>query len=69
MGEAELADIVDQVRALVEEHYNFPEVAAKVSGVLAAGLAGGRYPADPPALAAAVTALSVLMFRAYQKSV
>ena len=56
MAEAELADVMNQVRALVEEHYIFPEVAAKVSGVLAAGLAGGRYPADPPALAAAVTA-------------
>src|SRR5690349_20953231 len=56
MGEAELADVVNQVRALVEEHYLFPEVAAKVSGMLAAGLAGGRYPADVPALAAAVTA-------------
>jgi len=56
MAEAELADVMNQVRALVEEHYIFPEVAAKVSGVLAAGLAGGRYPADMPALAAAVTA-------------
>jgi C-terminal processing protease CtpA/Prc len=56
MDEAELAGVVDQVRTLVEEHYIFPEVAAKVSEVLAAGLAGGRYPADPPALAAAVTA-------------
>lgn len=55
MDEAELADVVDQVRALVEAHYIFPEVAAKVSGVLAAGLAGGRYPADLPALATAVT--------------
>ena len=56
MDETELADVVDQVRALVEAHYIFPEVAAKVSGVLAAGLAGGRYPADLPALATAVTA-------------
>lgn len=56
MDEAELTDVVDQVRALVEEHYIFPEVAANVSEVLAAALAGGRYPADPPALAAAVTA-------------
>jgi C-terminal processing protease CtpA/Prc len=47
---------VDQVRALVEAHYIFPEVAAKVSGVLAAGLVGGRYPTGLPALAAAVTA-------------
>lgn len=56
MDEAELADVVNEVRALVEEHYIFPEVAATVSGVLAAGLAGGRYPAGLPALAAAVTA-------------
>ena len=56
MDETELADVVDQVRALVEEHYIFPEVAAKVSGVLAEGLADGRYPTDVPALAAAVTA-------------
>ena len=56
MDETELADVVDQVRALVEAHYIFPEVAAKVSAVLAAGLAGGRYPAGLPALAAAVTA-------------
>ena len=56
MAEAELADVMNQVRALVEEHYIFPEVAAKVSGVLAAGLAGGRYPANLPALAAASTA-------------
>jgi C-terminal processing protease CtpA/Prc len=56
MDEAELTDVVGQVRALVEEHYIFPEVAAEVSVVLAAGLAGGRYPADLPALAAAVTA-------------
>lgn len=56
MAETELADIVDQVRSLVEEHYIFPEVAVKVSGMLAAGLAGGRYPADLSALAAAVTA-------------
>jgi hypothetical protein len=56
MDEAELADVVDQVRALVEAHYIFPEVAAKVSGVLAVGLADGRYPAGLPALATAVTA-------------
>jgi N-terminal domain of Peptidase_S41 in eukaryotic IRBP len=44
------------VRALVEAHYIFPEAAATVSEVLATGLAGGRYPADLPALATAVTA-------------
>jgi C-terminal processing protease CtpA/Prc len=56
MDETELADVVDQVRALVEANYIFPEVAAKVSRVLAAGLASGRYPAGLPALATAVTA-------------
>jgi hypothetical protein len=56
MDETELADVVDQVRALVQERYIFPDVAAKVSAVLAAGLAGRRYPANLPALAAAVTA-------------
>jgi hypothetical protein len=56
MDETEVADVVDQVRALVEAHYIFPEAAAKVSGALAEGLAGGRYPADLPALATAVTA-------------
>jgi hypothetical protein len=56
MDEPELVHIVGQIGALVEEHYIFPEVAAAVSGVLAAGLAAHRYPADAPALAAAVTA-------------
>jgi hypothetical protein len=55
MDETELARIVGHIGALVEEHYIFPEVAAAVSGVLAAGLAERRYPADAPALAAAVT--------------
>lgn len=55
MDEAELARVVGQVAALVEEHYIFPEVATAVSGVLAAGLAERRYPADVRALAAAVT--------------
>jgi hypothetical protein len=56
MDEAEKAGVVNQVRALVEAHYVFPEVAAEVSGVLAAGLASGRYPTGLPALATAVTA-------------
>jgi C-terminal processing protease CtpA/Prc len=55
MNEAELIRVVEQVRELVEAHYVFPEVAGKVSGVLADGLAAGRYPADAPALAEAVT--------------
>jgi C-terminal processing protease CtpA/Prc len=56
MSGAEPAGVVNQVRALVEAHYVFPEIAAEVSGVLAAGLASGRYPTGLPALAAAVTA-------------
>lgn len=56
MREADPAQVVGQVRALVEARYVFPDVADTVSGVLAEGLAEGRYPADPPALAQAVTA-------------
>jgi hypothetical protein len=56
MHEADPAHVVDQVRTLVEAHYLYPDVAAAVSRVLAERLAEGRYPADPPALAAAVTA-------------
>ena len=56
MPEADSAHVVGQVRALVEAHYLYPDVAAAVSRVLAERLAEGRYPADPPALATAVTA-------------
>jgi hypothetical protein len=56
MDETELAHVVEQIGVLVEERYIFPEVATAVSGVLAAGLAERRYPADARALAAAVTA-------------
>jgi hypothetical protein len=56
MDEAEVIEVVGQVRTLVEANYVFPEVATAVSGVLAEGLAAGRYPADPPALAPVVTA-------------
>jgi hypothetical protein len=56
MNETELTEVVEQVRALVEAHYLYPQVAAAVSRVLAGGLAEGRYPADAPALATAVTA-------------
>ena len=54
--EADPADVVTKVRALLEAHYVFPDIAAAVSGVLAEGLAAGRYPSDAPELAAAVTA-------------
>jgi hypothetical protein len=54
--EADPADVVSKVRALLEAHYVFPDIAAAVSGVLAEGLAAGRYPSGAPQLAAAVTA-------------
>jgi hypothetical protein len=53
---ADPTDVVSKIRALLDEHYVFPDVAAAVSGVLAEGLAAGRYPSDAPGLAAAVTA-------------
>ena len=56
MDETELADVVDQVRALVEANYIFPDVAAQVSRVLAAGLAERAVSGRLPALATAVTA-------------
>lgn len=55
-NEADPADVVSQVRALLETHYVFPDIATAVSGVLAEGLAAGRYPSDAPELAAAVSA-------------
>jgi hypothetical protein len=55
MNEAELTHIVEQVRALVESRYLFPDVAAAVSVVLREGLAEGRYPAEVPSLATAIT--------------
>ena len=56
LHEADPADVVSKVRALLETRYVFPDIAAAVSGVLAEGLAAGRYPSDAPELAAAVTA-------------
>jgi Peptidase family S41/N-terminal domain of Peptidase_S41 in eukaryotic IRBP len=56
MNEQELTGIVEQVRALVEARYLYPEVAVTVSRTLAEGLTEGRYPAEAPALAVAVTA-------------
>lgn len=50
-----MSEIVDRVAALVETHYVFPDVATAVSQILADGLAAGRYPADAPLLATAVT--------------
>src|SRR5260221_11402802 len=56
MDEAELIEVVEQVRALLEAHYLYPGVAGTVSRALAQGLAGRRYPADASARAAADTA-------------
>jgi DNA-binding CsgD family transcriptional regulator len=56
MDKTEVADVVGQVRALLENHYIFPDTAAEVSRVLAEGLAEGRYPAEAPSLAMVVTA-------------
>ena len=56
MNEAELADVVDQVRTLVEANYIFPEVAADGVGALAAGLATTVSRPTDRALATAVTA-------------
>ncbi|MFZ0667844.1 MAG: S41 family peptidase [Acidimicrobiales bacterium] len=56
MDDEELTNVVGQVRALVEDHYVFPDVALTVTSVLAEGLAEGRYPAEASSLATAVTA-------------
>jgi len=55
-NEADPADVVSKVRALLETHYVFPDVAVAVCGALAEGLAVGRYRPDARELAAAVTA-------------
>ena len=49
MDETELTRVVGQVRALVEAHYVFPEVATAVSGVLAEGLAERTVSRPTPA--------------------
>lgn len=56
MNDAELAGLIMRLRELIETHYLFPDVAARISGVLADGLSQGRYPAEEASLAAAVTA-------------
>src|SRR5258708_32971509 len=55
MDEGEMTRVVEQVRAVVEALYLYPDVAAAVSRVLAEGLGEGRYPAEEPSLATAVT--------------
>src|ERR1700752_550556 len=65
MDESELTRVVGEVGALMQAHYVFPDVAAAVSRTLAEGVADGRYPAEAPSLAAAVTAdLQPILFPA-----
>ena len=52
----EADSVVEEVIALIETHYLYPDVAAAVSQALAAGLAEGRYLPDQKGLAEAVTA-------------
>lgn len=51
----ELSAVVDEVRTLVERHYFDTDVAARICQVLDTALAEDRYPADPRALADAVS--------------
>src|SRR5258708_33300721 len=53
MDEAEMTRVVEQVRALVEAHYLYPDVAAAVSRVLAEGVGEGLFPAEVSSLATA----------------
>lgn len=54
MQKSEVATLLDRLRTLVEQRYVFPDAAAEISRRLAAAADG--YPADPAALAGAVTA-------------
>jgi hypothetical protein len=56
MQRTEIASVVRDVRAIVAERYPDPRAADHVCAVLDTGLADRRYPDDPRALAAAVTA-------------
>ena len=48
--------VIDQIGALLDEHYVFADIGARLRGTLAAGLADGRYDHDDlPAFAAAVS--------------
>lgn len=52
---AEMRTVVERVGALVGEHYPDVDAAEGIGAALSDSLAAGGYPADPPALAAAVT--------------
>src|SRR5262245_7752042 len=55
MNEAEVGEVIEQTRALINAQYVFPGIARQVSEVLSAGLSEHRYPAAEAALAEAVT--------------
>jgi hypothetical protein len=55
MNEAEVVQVIEQARTLVNAQYVFPDIARQVSEVLTAGLSQRRYPAEEVALAEAVT--------------
>ena len=56
MNEQELTGIISRSGCRSKPAISIPQVAATVSRTLAEGLTEGRYPADAPALAVAVTA-------------
>ncbi len=56
MDSSDVSSVVGEVIALVGEHYVDPDAATRISQVVAAALAGGRYGADERSLAEAVTA-------------
>jgi hypothetical protein len=57
MDSNDIAGVTDQVARLVDAHYVFPDVGARIARLLATRSADGRYAriADPAALAALVT--------------
>jgi hypothetical protein len=55
MDPNEVTRVVQEVRALVESRYVYPDVGVRVAAVLAEGLADGRYPLNESGLADAVT--------------
>ncbi|MFI5485681.1 S41 family peptidase [Micromonospora echinaurantiaca] len=57
MRQAEISEIVERTATLVDEHYVFPEVAARLATLLTDHLAAGRYAAaaDPRTLGELVT--------------
>jgi hypothetical protein len=56
MDTGDVTSVVEEVIGLVGEHYVDPVAAPRISQVVAAALAAGRYGADERSLAAAVTA-------------